>query len=63
MSRRLIITLSGILASDLIGVLIAVVAVVTVSVSGNTSDSSPRKLTGEPAAHDPVLVAGASGQP
>lgn len=61
MSRRLIITLSGILASDLIGVLIAIVAVVTVS--GNTSDSSPRKLTGEPAAHDPVLVAGASGQP
>ncbi len=56
MSRRLIITLSGILASLLVGALIAVVMVV-----GNTSDSS--KLTGDLAAHDPALVAGASGQP
>ncbi|MHC5795096.1 arabinan endo-1,5-alpha-L-arabinosidase [Lacisediminihabitans sp. FW035] len=56
-TRRLIVTLAGIA----VGVLVAAVAVV--AVAGRAPDSSPRVLSGDLAAHDPALVAGAAGHP
>jgi len=55
-TRRLIVALAGIA----VGVLVATVGI---AVLARAPDTSPRVLSGDLAAHDPALVAGASGHP